>query len=37
MPRLIIIDSDFGSDKKPPYHRVLNFNDSLFYLSRGDK
>ena len=37
MPRLIIIECDFGSDKKPPYYRVLNFNDSLFYLSRGDK
>jgi hypothetical protein len=37
MPRQIVIECDFGSDKQPPYYRVLDFNTSLFRLARGDK
>jgi hypothetical protein len=32
-----MIEFDFGSDKDPPFHRVLNFNDSLLYLARGEE
>jgi len=37
MPRQIIIECDFGSGKKPPFHRVLDFNEALFRLSLNDK
>jgi hypothetical protein len=37
MPRHIIIEFDFGSDKHPPFHRVLNFNDSVLYLAQRDE
>jgi hypothetical protein len=37
MPRQIIIECDFGPDKEPPFYRVLDFNESLFRLSRNDK
>ena len=36
MPRHIIIKFDFGSDKYPPFHRVLNLR-LLLHLPLGDE
>ena len=37
MPRQIIIEFDFGSDRRPPYHRVLNFNDDLLAFAQNNE
>ena len=37
MPRQIIFVCDYGSDKQALYPRVLDFNESLFRLVRGDR
>jgi hypothetical protein len=37
MPRQIIIECDYGSGEQPPFSRVLDFNEALFRLARGDK
>lgn len=37
MPRQIIIEFEYGSDKSPPFYRVLDFNESLFRLARKDE
>jgi len=37
MPRQIVIEFDFGADKKSDIHRVRNFNDSLYYMANQDE
>ena len=37
MPRQIIIEFDYGTDKQLPYYRVLDFDTALFRLARDDK
>jgi hypothetical protein len=37
VPRQIIFECDYGCNKQSLYPRVLDFNESLFWLVRGDK
>jgi hypothetical protein len=37
MPRQIVIEFDFGPDKRLQFTRALDFNESLFRLARDDK
>jgi hypothetical protein len=37
VPRQIIIEFEYGSDKSPPFYRELDFNESLFRLARDDE
>jgi hypothetical protein len=37
MPRQVVIEFKYGSDRQSLVHRVLNFNESLFAMARVDE